>query len=205
MLLTKEALETEAFRTPLRSQDVERFALQFRQVAQDLRRQYNNRDQSPPRKRHTKQGTVPGLAPDSAPDSAPDPIPQAKTQDLDEWELQYDRHRLIDQGVLLDSSSDESEMDLAAVPEESKEEKLAAVPRTFRKTSLILGRPGSPLRLTLLFGSERVFSKAGDLISKKRNRLAPGTADTIMCLRYWSGLPEITEEEKKRFEQSRRW
>jgi hypothetical protein len=57
--------------------------------------------------------------------------------------------------------------------------------RTFRKTSLILGRPGSPLRLTLLFGSERVFSKAGDLISKKRNRLAPGTADTIMCLRYW--------------------
>jgi hypothetical protein len=40
------------------------------------------------------------------------------------------------------------------------------------------------------------------LISKKRNRLAPGTADTIMCLRYWLGLPEITEEEKKRFEQS---
>jgi hypothetical protein len=57
--------------------------------------------------------------------------------------------------------------------------------------------------ITLLFVSERVFSKAGDLISKKRNRLAPGSADTIMCLRYWLGLPEITEEEKKRFEQSR--
>jgi hypothetical protein len=74
--------------------------------------------------------------------------------------------------------------------------------RTFRKISLVLGRPGSPLGLTLLFGSERVLSKAGDLISEKRNRLAPGTADTFMCLRYWLGLPEITEEAKKRFEQS---
>jgi hypothetical protein len=49
-------------------------------------------------------------------------------------------------------------------------------------------------------GSERVFARAGDLITKKRNRLAPESADSIMCLRYWLGLPEVTEDEIKRFE-----
>jgi hypothetical protein len=50
--------------------------------------------------------------------------------------------------------------------------------------------------------SERVFSRAGDLITKKRNRLAPETADSIMCLRYWLGMPEVTQEERTRFENS---
>jgi hypothetical protein len=51
-------------------------------------------------------------------------------------------------------------------------------------------------------GSERVFSRAGDLITKKRNRLSPEFADSVICLRYWLGLPEITEDEIKRFEGS---
>jgi hypothetical protein len=50
--------------------------------------------------------------------------------------------------------------------------------------------------------SERVFSRAGDLITKKRNRLAPETADSIMCLRYWLGMPEVTQEERTRFKNS---
>jgi hypothetical protein len=59
------------------------------------------------------------------------------------------------------------------------------------------GVPGSSVP------SERVFSRAGDPITKKRNRLAPETAASIMCLRYWLGLPEASEDERKRFEDSR--
>jgi hypothetical protein len=44
--------------------------------------------------------------------------------------------------------------------------------------------------------AERVFSRAGDLISKKRNRLSRETANMLMCLRYWLKLPEATAEEK---------
>jgi hypothetical protein len=58
------------------------------------------RDQSPPRKKRTKRSTAPDHA----------PLPQ-ETQDMDEWEMQWDRERLIDQGVLLDSSSSEEEPD----------------------------------------------------------------------------------------------
>jgi hypothetical protein len=58
------------------------------------------------------------------------------------------------------------------------------------------GIPGSSVP------SERVFSRAGDLITKKRNRLAPESADSIMSLRYWLGLLEITEDERKHFEES---
>jgi hypothetical protein len=43
--------------------------------------------------------------------------------------------------------------------------------------------------------AERVFSRAGDLISKKRNRLSRETANMLMCLRYWLKLPEATPEE----------
>jgi hypothetical protein len=50
--------------------------------------------------------------------------------------------------------------------------------------------------------SERQFSRAGDLIAKKRNRLSPETADSIMCLRYWLGMPEVTQEERTRFDNS---
>jgi hypothetical protein len=59
-----------------------------------------------------------------------------------------------------------------------------------------VGIPGSSLT------SARVFSRAGDLISHKRNRLAPESAHSIMCLRYWLGWPEVTEDEIKRFEGS---
>jgi hypothetical protein len=58
------------------------------------------------------------------------------------------------------------------------------------------GIPGSSVP------SEHVFSRAGDLITKKRNRLAPETADSIMCLRNWLGLPEITQEERMHFEDA---
>jgi nucleotidyltransferase/DNA polymerase involved in DNA repair len=63
----------------------------------------NNSNLSPPKKRRTKRGT--------SPDPAPDPasIPQAETQDIEEWRLQWGRHRVLDQGVLLDSRSDEDE------------------------------------------------------------------------------------------------
>jgi hypothetical protein len=53
----------------------------------------SNSNLSPPRKMRTKRGTSPD----------PAPIPQAETQGIEEWELQSDRHRLLDQGVLLDS------------------------------------------------------------------------------------------------------
>jgi hypothetical protein len=58
------------------------------------------------------------------------------------------------------------------------------------------GIPGSSVP------SARVFSRAGDLNTNKRNRLAPESADSIMCLRYWLGWPEVTEDEIKRFEGS---
>jgi hypothetical protein len=45
------------------------------------------------------------------------------------------------------------------------------------------------------------FSKAGDLVSKKRNRLSPTTAEQGMCLRYWLGLPEASEEEKEAYNE----
>jgi hypothetical protein len=50
--------------------------------------------------------------------------------------------------------------------------------------------------------SERVFSRAGDLITKKRNRLAPETADSIMCPRYCLGMPEVTQRERTRVDNS---
>jgi hypothetical protein len=40
--------------------------------------------------------------------------------------------------------------------------------------------------------SERVFSRAGDLITKKRNRLSPKTAQCIMCFRAWIGIKEVS-------------
>jgi hypothetical protein len=68
------------------------------------------------------------------------------------------------------------------------------VSRKFR--GALRGIPGSSAP------SERVFSQAGDLITKKRNRLAPETADSIMCFRYWLGMPEVTQEERTRFHNS---
>ena len=43
--------------------------------------------------------------------------------------------------------------------------------------------------------SEQAFSIAGDLISKKRNRMAPETANELMSLKSWYGLGEIAEDE----------
>jgi hypothetical protein len=40
---------------------------------------------------------------------------------------------------------------------------------------------------------------AGDLITKKRNRLATRTANVIMCLRYWLHMPEAPGEEKPEY------
>jgi uncharacterized membrane protein YgcG len=43
--------------------------------------------------------------------------------------------------------------------------------------------------------SEEVFSAASDLITKKRNRMAPETAEARMCARYWLEFPELTDED----------
>jgi hypothetical protein len=43
--------------------------------------------------------------------------------------------------------------------------------------------------------SEQAFSKASDLITKKRNRIDPSSAKRYMCLRYWLGLEEVTDDE----------
>jgi hypothetical protein len=41
--------------------------------------------------------------------------------------------------------------------------------------------------------SERLFSVAGDIITKKRNRLSPDMAGTVMCLRSWMDQEELQE------------
>ena len=43
--------------------------------------------------------------------------------------------------------------------------------------------------------SERVFSTGGDIITKKRNRLAPDTLRYLLCLRSWNVIAkeEINE------------
>ena len=50
--------------------------------------------------------------------------------------------------------------------------------------------------------SERVFSNGGDIITKKRNRLAPDTLRFLLCLRSWGVLPdtelEVEDEEKRK-------
>jgi hypothetical protein len=180
MLLTKTAIEAEAFRAQLGSEDAERYALQFHQVEQDLRRDFipmpSGRSTKTPLafvprpkltkhqeelrkkaigrkmsrlltsdelaeidankrmrelKRKAAQATVPSssapaaLASSSHRDQPPPrkkrasarqpAVPEwmrdSTTQDMDAWELQWNRERLADQGVLLDSSSEEEEED----------------------------------------------------------------------------------------------
>jgi hypothetical protein len=189
--LAKEAIEAEAFRAQLGSENGERYALQFRQAMQDLRRDFVptpaasapeansqaftmgfvpraklTKHQEELRKKalsrkmsrfltsqeladinlkkrrreenhlvaqrrednHLVAATVPA-PPSSAPaalasnrnEPAPrkkrasrgaNPVPAAdigETQDMDDWERQWDRERLQDQGFLLESSSDEDE------------------------------------------------------------------------------------------------
>lgn len=43
--------------------------------------------------------------------------------------------------------------------------------------------------------SERVFSRAGELITKRRNRLSPENANARMCLRAWLNLHELDDED----------
>jgi hypothetical protein len=69
------------------------------------------------------------------------------------------------------------------------------LPHLYKVAQDYIAIPGSSVP------SERVFSKAGDLVSKKRNRLAPNTAEQVMSLRYWLGLPEASEEEKEAFNE----
>jgi hypothetical protein len=172
--LAKEAIEAEAFRAQLGSENGERYALQFRQAMQDLRRDFVPTPAAPddnsqaftmgfvPRAKLTKHQeelrkkalsrkmsrflTAQELAdinlkkrrreeldnsrvpPSSAPAAlagdrneppprkrasrAANPVPAeipAETQDMDEWERQWDRERLENQGFLLESSSDEDE------------------------------------------------------------------------------------------------
>jgi hypothetical protein len=43
--------------------------------------------------------------------------------------------------------------------------------------------------------SVQTFSKASDQVTKRRTRIEPDTAVMSMCLKYWLGLKEITDEE----------
>ena len=43
--------------------------------------------------------------------------------------------------------------------------------------------------------SERVFSNASDIITKKRNRLSPDTLCLLLCLRSWGVIPDTELEE----------
>lgn len=43
--------------------------------------------------------------------------------------------------------------------------------------------------------SERAFSAGGNIITKNRNRLAPGTVRYLMCLRSWGVIPEEDYED----------
>jgi hypothetical protein len=170
MLLTKAAVGAEAFRAQqLGSEDAERYALQFHQVEQHLRRDFVptpsgrstktplafvprpklTRHQEELRKkaigRKMSRMSLPSLMQrsgmrelkrkeaqlavpsSSAPavlgshqppsrkkrarhaafPTVPEWMEDSETQDMDAWELQWDRERLEDQGVLLDSSSEE--------------------------------------------------------------------------------------------------
>jgi hypothetical protein len=50
--------------------------------------------------------------------------------------------------------------------------------------------------------SERVFSRAGGLITKKRNRLSPKTAHCIMYFRAWIGIKEVFSVDREKKGQS---
>jgi hypothetical protein len=172
MLLAKEAMEAEAFRAHLGSENGERYALQFRQAVQDLRRDFVPTPASAPgpssqaftlgfvprakltkhqeelrkkalsrkmsryltsqeladinlkkrRREENHQAVPPSSAPAALASNRNEPPPRQKragrgpatprdseTQDMDHWERQWERERLQDQGVLLESSSDEDE------------------------------------------------------------------------------------------------
>lgn len=44
--------------------------------------------------------------------------------------------------------------------------------------------------------SERVFGVGGDIITKKRNRLAPSTLRYLICLRNW-GVVSVGEDSEE--------
>lgn len=43
--------------------------------------------------------------------------------------------------------------------------------------------------------SKRVFSNGGDILTKKRNRLASDTLRYLLCLRSWGAYSEPTEQD----------
>ncbi|KAA8892546.1 hypothetical protein FN846DRAFT_1013026 [Sphaerosporella brunnea] len=151
-LLAKEAIEAEAFRAQLGSENGERYALapdgnsqaftigfvpraKLTKHQEELRKKALSRkmsrflttqelaDMNLKKRRRDENSRVP---PSSAPAAlagdrneppprkrasrAANPVP-AETQDMDEWERQWDRERLENQSFLLESSSNEDEWD----------------------------------------------------------------------------------------------
>jgi hypothetical protein len=52
--------------------------------------------------------------------------------------------------------------------------------------------------------SERVFSYAGNLITKKRTRIASENVRYVLCLRSWGLLSESDDEVEMIFDENRR-
>jgi len=50
---------------------------------------------------------------------------------------------------------------------------------------------------TLAAASERIFSQGGDIVTKKRNRLAPATLRELLCLRSWGVVGEDSDSNSK--------
>ena len=44
--------------------------------------------------------------------------------------------------------------------------------------------------------SERVFSEAGNLVTKKRTRMASETIKYVICLRAWGLIPEADDKKE---------
>ena len=55
---------------------------------------------------------------------------------------------------------------------------------------------------TMLAPSERVFSLAGNLISKKRTSIASENVRYVLCLRSWGVLVEPKDEEELFFDEN---
>jgi len=43
--------------------------------------------------------------------------------------------------------------------------------------------------------SERMFSIAGQILTKRRSSLSENMMNALMCTRNWLGFPEVTQEE----------
>jgi hypothetical protein len=53
--------------------------------------------------------------------------------------------------------------------------------------------------------SEQLFSRAGDIITKKRNRLLDSSSGSLLLVKSWLGWPEVEQweiDEERKIEES---